>query len=215
MMNVQERLTAIRGLNPEPVAERKAFDIRNLKKGGYVDWDDQTWLVQNVYLYLDVKWKDFSKRKKDYWVTELELVSLNTGKARFVEWEYDDELEVSQTDSIVQLRDIQYDGRSIKHRELEEIAEEEEVEVIVDGTTYAYVEDDTWAGLFMKTGDSKEGSAKKGTPMRAYEFASAKDTYLTIETWHEDDDDRPQREAFVSHEIKANLFEVLQRSVVK
>lgn len=210
MMNVQERLTAIRGLTPAPVAERKSFDIRNLKKGGYVDWDVQTWLVQNIYLYLDVKWKDFSKRKKDYWVTELELYSLNTGKVRFVEWEYDDELEVSQTDSIVQLRDIQYDGRSIKHRDLEEIAEEEEGEVIVDGTTYFYVEDDTWAGLFMKAGGSKEG-----TKMRAYEFASRKDTYLTIETWHEEDDDRPEREAFVSHEIKANLFDVLQTSVVK
>ena len=206
-MNVQERLAAIRGLNPAPVAERKTFDIRNLKNGGYVDWDDQTWLVQNVYLYLDVKWKDFSKRKKDYWVTELELVSLNTGKVRFVEWEYDDELEVSQTDSTVQLRDIQYDGRSIKHRDLEEIAEEEEGDVVVDGTTYSYVEDDTWAGLFTKAGGSKEG-----TPMRAYEFASRKDTYLTIETWHEDDDDRPEREAFVSHEIKGSLFEVLQTS---
>lgn len=210
MINVQERLTAIRGLNPAPVTERKTLDIRNLKKGGYVDWNDQTWLVQNVYLYLDVKWKDFSKRKKDYWVTELELYSLNTGKVHFVEWEYDDELEVSQTDSIVQLRDIQYDGRSIKHRDLEGIAEEEEGEVIVNGTKYFYVEDDTWAGLFMKAGGSKEG-----TPMRAYEFASQKDTYLTIETWHEEDDDRPEREAFVSHEIKANLFDVLQTAVVK
>jgi len=210
MMNVQERLTAIRGLNPVSVTERKSFDIRNLKKGGYVDWDDQTWLVQNVYLYLDVKWKDFSKRKKDYWVTELELVSLNTGKVCFVEWEYDDELEVSQTDSIVALRDIHYDGRSIKYRDLEDIAEEEEGEVIVAGTTYFYVEDDTWAGLFMKAGGSKEG-----TPMRAYEFASKKDTYLTIETWHEDNDDRPEREAFISHEIKGNLFEVLQTSVFK
>lgn len=215
MINVQERLTAIRGLNPAPVTKRKSFDIRNLKKGGYVDWNDQTWLVQNVYLYLDVKWKDFSKRKKDYWVTELELYSLNTGKVGFVEWEYDDELEVSQTDSIVQLRDIQYDGRSIKHRDLEEIAEEEEGEVIVDGTSYFYVEDDTWAGLFMKAGGSKEDVSKNGTPMRAYEFASQKDTYLTIETWHEEDDEKPEREAFVSHEIKSNLFDVLQTSVFK
>ena len=210
MINVQERLTAIRGLNPAPLTKRKSFDIRNLKQGGYVDWNDQTWLVKNVYLYLDVKWKDFSKRKKDYWVTELELYSLNTGKVGFVEWEYDDELEVSQTDSTVQLRDIQYDGRAIKHRDLEEIAEEEEGEVIVEGTSYFYVEDDTWAGLFMKA-----GSSNKGTPMRAYEFASQKDTYLTIETWHEEDDDRPEREAFLSHEIKGNVFDVLQTSASK
>ena len=210
MMTVQQRLAAIRGLNPAPLAERASFDIRNLKKGGYVDWDGQTWRVQNVYLYLDVKWKDFSKRKKDYWVTELELLSLNTAKVRFVEWEYDDELEVSQTDSTVPLRDIQYNGRAIKHRDLEDIAEEEEGDVVVAGTTYAYVEDDTWAGLFMKAGGSKEG-----TPMRAYEFASRKGTYLTIETWHEDDDDRPEREAFISHGVKANLFEVLQAAAVK
>lgn len=209
MMTVQDRLAAIRGLNPAPIAERKSFDIRNLKKGGYVDWDEQTWLVQNVYLYLDVKWKDFSKRKKDYWVTELELVSLNSGNVRFVEWEYDDELEVSQTDSTVALRDIQYKGRPIKHRDLEDIAEEEEGDVVVDGTTYAYVEDDTWAGLFMKAGGSKQG-----TPMRAYEFASRKGTYLTIEAWHEEDDERPEREAFVSHDVKGHLFEVLQPSAV-
>jgi len=209
MMTVQQRLAAIRGLNPAPLAERQSFDIRHLKKGGYVDWDGQTWLVQNIYLYLDVKWKNFSRRKKDYWVTELELVSLNTAKVRFVEWEYDDELEVSQTDSTVPLRDIQYNGRPIKHRDLEDIAEEEEGNVVVAGTTYAYVEDDTWAGLFMKPGGSK-----KGTPMRAYEFASRKGTYLTIETWHEDDDERPEREAFISHVVNAQLFEVLQTAAV-
>ncbi len=209
MMTVQQRLAAIRGLNPAPLVERQSFDIRHLKKGGYVDWDGQTWLVQNIYLYLDVKWKNFSRRKKDYWVTELELVSLNSAKVRFVEWEYDDELEVSQTDSTVPLRDIQYNGRAIKHRDLEDIAEEEEGNVVVAGTTYAYVEDDTWAGLFMKPGGSK-----KGTPMRAYEFASRKGTYLTIETWHEDDDERPEREAFISHVVNAQLFEVLQTAAV-
>lgn len=210
MINVQERLSAIRGLNPLPAAERKKLDIRSLKKGGYLELDGQTWLVQNVYLYLDVKWKDFSRRKKDYWVTELELYSLNTAEVRYIEWEFDDNLEVSQTDSIVHLRDIQYDGRHIKYSDLEEIADEEEGEVIVDGTTFFYVEDDTWAGLFMKA-----GGAKEGTPMRAYEFASKSGKYLTIETWHEEDDDRPEREAFISHEIKGNVIKVLQTLTVK
>lgn len=205
MTDVATRLAAIRGLNPLPSIEKNKLDITNLKKGGYLELDRQTWKVTNIYLYLDVKWDNFKPRKKDYWVTELELFSLETGKTIYIEWEVDDELEVCQTDSLVKMRDIKFNGKSLSRADLDYIADEEEGTVSYNDTDYAYSEDDTWAGRFIKANGSKDG-----IPMRAYEFESDDDTFLTIETWHEDDDERPDREAFTSHQINSKTISILQ-----
>lgn len=205
MTDVATRLAAIRGLNPLPSIEQNKLDITNLKKGGYLELDGQTWRVNNIFLYLDVKWDNFKPRKKDYWVTELELFSLETGKTTYIEWEIDDELEVCQTDSLVKMRDIKFNGKSLSRTDLDYIADEEEGTVSFNGADYAYSEDDTWAGRFIKANGSKDG-----IPMRAYEFESDDDTFLTIETWHEEDDERPDREAFTSHQINSKTISILQ-----
>ena len=54
----------------------------------------------------------------------------------------------------------------------------------------------------------KSRDDKNGIPMRAYEFESSNGKYLSIETWHEDD--RPEREAFLSHQINTHQISVLQ-----
>lgn len=205
MIDITDRLKAIRGLNPVAEKDRAELEITSLKKGGYIDLNGQTWKVINKFMYLDVKWKNFKRRKNDYWVTEFELFSLNTGESIYIEWEIDDNLEICQTDAMIKLRDIKYNGKNINRKDLEYIADEEEGEVSVNGTTYAYSEDNTWAGLFYK--DTTE---KEGIPMRAYEFEANSGKNLTVETWHEDDDDRPEREAFLSHPIKSQSIVVLQ-----
>lgn len=208
MTDVTHRLAAIRGLNPLSSSEQAKLNIKALKKGGYLELNDQTWKVNNIFLYLDVKWDNFKPRKKDYWVTELELFSLETGETIYVEWEFDDELEVSQTDALVKMRDIKFEGKSLSRKDLEYIADEEEGDVTYNDVTYYYSEEDTWAGRFIKANGSKDG-----IPMRSYEFESEDEkTFLTIETWHEDDDERPQREAFISHEISSKSINVLQVS---
>ncbi|MDH5518032.1 MAG: DUF4178 domain-containing protein [Gammaproteobacteria bacterium] len=205
MSSVSLRLEAIRGLNPLPVEKRKKLDVTSLKKGGYLELDDQTWKVNQLFFYLDVKWYDFSRRKKDYWVTELELFSLNTGKTIYLEWEIDDRLEISKTTALVKLRDIRVGNKAVSRADLDYIADEEEGKVEFNGVSYAYCEEDTWAGLFLKSKDSKAG-----VPMRSYEFESDDEQYLSIETWHKDDKDRPQREAFLSQPINKHSITVLQ-----
>ena len=206
MLDYKARLDAIRGLNPAPMLQREKLNIRDVKKGGYLELNNQTWKVVNVFLYLDVKWANFSRRNKDYWVTELELFSLETGESTFVEWEIDDQLEICQTEKLVKMKDISFNGKALSHSDLEFIAEEEEGEVTVDGVTYIYIDEDSWAGLFFKARGEKEG-----IPFRSYEFESEDNKYLSVEAWHEDvNDDKPEREAFISHSIKPAEISILQ-----
>ena len=199
MNNVQEKLAAIRGLSE--ITSGK--DIRQVDQGGYLEIDSETFKVDVIYKYLDVKWSNFKKRKKNYWVTELQLLNLLTGEKSFLEWEVDDELEVSLTLDQVQLRNIKYNGSVITRHALEEIADEEHGTITLDGTKYHYSEDDTWAALFYRQGDDDP------LEVRMYEFSSDNGTGLTIELW-EDEDNKPEREAFTSKELNPKKITVLQ-----
>jgi hypothetical protein len=205
MQLFQQRLEAIRGLKPLNQAERTALDVRALKKGGYFDLNDQTYRVEKVNRYLDVKWKNFKKRSADYWVTELKLFCLHTGETLYLEWEEDDELEVVQTDNELKLREIIFKGKPVSHADLNNIAEEEYGEVIVNNTTYYYSEDDSWAALFYEDSNSVEG-----IPVRCFEFESDSGTFLTIELWQQSAKEKPEREAFLSHSINPQNIQVLQ-----
>jgi hypothetical protein len=195
----------IRGLDlPQPSAAN-AKTLENLKQGAYLDLHGQTYCVTGIARYLDVKWKDFGKRKHNYWVTELELTHLLSGKVSYIEWEFDDELEVTETLKEIKLRDLSFNGKPLTRADLEYIADEEYGEVRYQGKTFYYVEDDTWAALYYRNGHQDESPF----PVRMYEFAADDDTYLTVEAW-EEGDDRPSREAFLSRPVTARSIVVLQ-----
>ncbi len=202
----QKRRDAIKGLNPLLSRERYKYTIQDVRKGGYISFNGQNFLVVSVSKYLDVKWTLFKKRKKDYFVTELELFSLKTGETSYIEWEFDDKLEIYLTTKEIKLRELTFNGQKIKKNILEDISEEEEGDIEFSGETYSYVEDDTWAGLYFR-----DASVKEGIPVRFYEFESKKGTSLTVEVWYEEvGDDRPEREAFLSSELSSNKIEILQ-----
>lgn len=202
----QKRRDAIKGLNPLHSSDRYKYSIKDVNKGGYISFDGQNWLVGSVSKYLDVKWSTFKKRKKDYFVTELELFSLKTGKKTYLEWEFDDSLEVYQTTKEIKLNQLTSNGQKIKKNVLEGISEEEEGDIKYLGEVYSYIEDDTWAALYFKD----EGTTG-GIPVRFYEFESKKGINLTVEVWYDEvGDDRPEREAFLSTEISSSKIEILQ-----
>jgi len=205
-MNViQQRLEAIRGLTPLDEKQCATLDIKSIKQGGYFELNDETYRVESLSQYLDVKWKNFKKRSQDYWITELKLFSLNSGKTVYLEWEEDDELEICQTDKEIKLRDIHFDGKPITHNAIAFIEDEEYGEVQINGKTYHYSDDDTWAGLFYA--DSKK---EEGIPVRCYEFESDAGDYLTIEMWQQSAKERPEREAFLSHSVNSRSINILQ-----
>lgn len=205
MLDLDQRLKAIRGLTPSVANAAKPLSITEVKAGGYLDIEGNTYLVKQLHRYLDVKWNNFAKRKKDYWVTELQLFNLLSAEDTFLEWEYDDEVEISLTLSQVKLRDILFNGAAITRKNIEDIAEEEQGTVVCRGVKYHYSDDETWAALFYRE-DSQ--AAEK---VRMYEFSSNNDQYLTIELW-ENEDDKPEREAFISKDLALNTLKVLQIS---
>jgi len=210
MNDLKQQLQAIRSLEVLPKQEAQKLDVTHVKKGGFIELNNDTWQIVNYYSYLDVKWDNFSPRKKDYWVIELELYSLTKGIKTFVEWEIDDELEICLTDALITLRDIQYEGKALTRKNLAYIEDEEEGEVDYKGTKYFYSDDDTWAGLFFKNADDAKNKSNS-IPLRMYEFESDDGHYLSIESWHENED-KSEREAFVSHSIKSKDIQVLQTS---
>ncbi len=81
-----KKLDAIRGLKPMAKDERCKFNITDLGVGGYFTLKDQSWLVLELNKYVDVKWRDFSRRKRDEWVYELTIMSLKTGEVKYIEY---------------------------------------------------------------------------------------------------------------------------------
>lgn len=204
MYNTQNQLEMIRGIHPSAYAAPGA-SIKELSVGGYIEFGGAYYHLATVSRYLDVKWNTFKKRKKDYWVYELQLVDLMTSEIRWIEWEYDDELEITETLSRIQLREISHKGQPITFSALAEIADNESGQVSYQGKNYDYVEDDTWAALYYKTEDSEPA------PVRMFEFTSADNQYLTIEAW-DNEDDRPDREAFLSRPLSSSSIRVVQKA---
>jgi hypothetical protein len=85
MTDYRQRFEAIRGLSMHTVGDRPKVDITAVKQGGYIEFGGDTFQVLKLNRYLEVKWEDFSKLKKDYWVTELLLLNLLTGESATIE----------------------------------------------------------------------------------------------------------------------------------
>ena len=205
------RLEAIRGLRPEAGEPIPGKDIRDLGADDYCEIGGEPFRVRRVYRYLDVKWRDFRRRKNDYWITELELLSLRSGELTWVEWEIDDELEIYRTTEKLALRTIQYAGRALRSADLEAIADEEEGIVKAGGQSWEYSEEDTWAARFFPVQRPDDSVDKDGgATLRVYEFEASNGAALSIEAWHEEPDEKPDREAFLSRRESPDRIAVLQ-----
>ena len=64
MNDLKQQLQAIRSLEVLSKQEGQKFDVTDVKKGGFIELNDDTWQIINYYSYLDVKWDDFQHVKK-------------------------------------------------------------------------------------------------------------------------------------------------------
>lgn len=203
-------LDAIRGLRPIPENERHNYDITDLKVGGYFRFRNQNWLVLDISRYLDVKWKNFARRKKDDWTVELTIFSLKTGETGYIEYYEDDEVEIYFTEKEIKLRVL-----GITRSDLADIEDEEEGTIHFEGVSFDYSDNETSANLYFAgymNGD-EDRSPEDADKVRFYEFEAANGNCITIEAWVEDaTDDRPDREAYLSSEVNTSDIVVLQLS---
>ena len=178
-------------------ADKKSFDkrfalIRKLDKSRLTDEEEQlnltimdaeegtfftcfgdTYYVMEVNQYQETT--DDFKIIKDFFVTELTCLCLETGHTGHFEWEYDDELEVSITlDQTNFKRITDSEGQAVDEDDLDQIVDDEDC-IVYAGETFLY--DDDWAALYKKqSGTSEE--------VYMYEFKNESATLsITIEEW--------------------------------
>lgn len=171
----QERFSAIRTLDAKnlvPDAEQASLSIRDIGKSGFFTYFGNTYCVRDLATYEETS-EDFKKRK-GYIITELTCLCLETGQTVNFEWEYDDELEVSQTLERLHFRNLKDDaGQGIDEDDLDQIVDDNDV-IVLNGENFWY--EDDWAALYQR------GSKEEKVYM--YEFENESHSkFLTVEEW--------------------------------
>ena len=183
-MDTARKFDLMRLLIATPLDKRHTLSLLDLKKGSFIQMGDNTLFVEDVYTYED---------KKESW-KEFKLVDVMTLEVTFMEVEEDDSIIVTLTEREVKMRDLPDTD------DIEEMSEEEEGEIVVDGTRFYY--DDDYKAKFSREG--KSGKEK----VYFYDFEADNGKLLTIEEWG-DKENGWEYQAFISSEINASNIEIL------
>jgi len=174
-----QRFSLIRTLAPDKVLskeEQTRLTIMDAGVGDCFTCFGSTYFIQEINKYQEAG-EDYSKLK-DYFVTELTCLCLETGTVGHFEWEIDDELEVSITLEQTKFKRLTDDeGRPIDEDDLDQIIEDED-SIVYAGETFDY--DDDWAAVYRRNGKEEQ--------VYMYEFVNERSSmFLTIEEWQDGD----------------------------
>lgn len=197
----QTRIDIIRELSPMPEANRHRYDLRNIKTGGYFTFNGENWKVQSISRYQETQWNFQRDKRCEVW--ELEVISLKTAEIHFIEWEFDDQLEIHMTENHLKFRDITDENdQRIGKSDLDRLSDQEGG-VKYKGKTYWYDDDESWAAKFFRN-----NQGNKPERVRFYEFKTKNGDGLTIEAWY--DEDERECDIWTSREVKARNIQVIQ-----
>ncbi|MEA1955350.1 MAG: DUF4178 domain-containing protein [Campylobacterota bacterium] len=201
----QKRREYIAGLNQLiPLSKQHQYTIKDLKKGSYLSIGKENFTVLSTSTYLETKWENFKKKKNDYYITELELFCIGSGEVRYIEWEEDDEIEAYITTGVLALKSLKHQNKPVTKKTLDNIAENEEGILTVNGVEYHYDDEDTFSALY-------NSDKHTDIPVRVFEFYCDNAKSLSVEFWYDDNDDiKPEKEAFFSEELNLTTLTVLQ-----
>jgi hypothetical protein len=187
LRNIDKRFDAVRAM-PPPIAEgeRHRRSIEEVGRNGYLGLAGSTWRVEDVSHY---------QEKKNRWY-ELELIGIESGETRFLEWERDDGLEVSFNAPRFSLRNL-----GLTSDEIEAMSEADEGTISHAGRRYEY--DDDYGATFHR------GGAGEGEKVYFYDFETADERYgLAVEEWG-DAEDGYSYEVYLSEYLDPDAIEVL------
>lgn len=187
LRRIEKQFDAIRAMpTPIPPHERHRHTIENVQAGGYVRVRGGLYRVVEVSHY---------QQKKERWF-ELELFGLEDGETLYVEWERDDEVEISINEPKFKLREL-----GVSADEIEAMSDEEEGELSIGGRTFHY--DDDYKATFHR------GGASDGEKVYCYDFETRDERHcLTVEEWG-DESDGYEYEVYVSEYADVDAVEVL------
>ena len=174
-----QRFSLIRTLDPAKLLsdeDQTRLTIMDARKGDFFTCFDNTYYIQEINTYQETS-ENF-KKLKDYYVTELTCLCLETGAVGHFEWEYDDELEVCITlDQIKFNRITDDEGQAIDEDDLDQIVEDEDT-IVYAKETFHY--DDDWAAIYRRNGKEEK--------VYMYEFENERSSlFITIEEWQNED----------------------------
>ena len=172
-----QRFSIIRTLAPDKMLskeEQARLTIMDAGVGDCFTCFGSTYIVQEINKYQEAS-ENYSKLK-DYFVTELTCLCLETGVVTYFEWEIDDELEVCLTLDQTRFKQLtDEEGQPIDEDDLDQIVDDEDT-IVHAGETFDY--DDDWAAVYRRNGREEQ--------VYMYEFVNdASSMFLTIEEWQD------------------------------
>ncbi|WP_320041937.1 DUF4178 domain-containing protein [uncultured Desulfobacter sp.] len=186
-----QRFSLIRTLAPDKVLspeEQTRLTIMDAEVGDCFTCLSSTYFIQEINKYQEANEK--YTKLKDYFVTELTCLCLETGTVGHFEWEIDDELEVCITLNQIKFKQLTDDeGQPVDEDDLDQIVDDEDC-VVYAGDTFEY--DDDWAAVYRRNGKEER--------VYMYEFVNDHSSmFLTIEEWQ--DEDKEEYRIYISKPV--------------
>ena len=196
----QHRLERIRNIRPEdvvPQKDRGRLTVMDLKPNGFFELEDRHYSVSEICAYEETS-EDYA-RKLDYTVTEMVCLEMETGKTVHVEFEFDDELEVTVSMERISFSDLADEaGEAVDADDLDQIVSDKDC--MVYGAEKFWYEDD-WAAVY-----NCRGKAEK---VVMYEFENDSGTkYITVEEWAPAEK-KPEYRVFLSRPVKPSKIRII------
>jgi hypothetical protein len=190
LRRLDRQFDAIRAM-PEPIPSRDRYrhGIEGVGLGDYVRLSGELYRVETVSEY---------REKASSWY-ELELFGLTSGTTTHLEWEKDDEVEVTVNGPELSLAEI-----GVTADQVEAMSEEERGSISYDGRTYHY--DDDYGAVYQRGGSTDDDSEEK---VYFYDFETRDERYcLAIEEWG-DANSGYEYAAFVGEYVEPDTIEVV------
>lgn len=187
LRRLDQQFDAIRAMPaPVPPALRHQKSVEELGVGGYLRVAGELYTVTEVNVY---------RERGGHW-TELALFGLTTGETRSLEWEKDDEIEISFNGSSRSLREL-----GVGSDRIEEMADDEAGHIDVDGRRFHY--DDDYGAHFCR------GGTGEPVPVYFYDFETRDERFvLSVEEWGSAQDGY-EYEAYVAEYMEPEEIEIL------
>ncbi len=169
--------------NVLPNKKRHVITKESLSKAAFLRIGSETFSVVEKFKFKEGRWVWF----------ELKLFSLKDGRTLFLEYEEDDELEITLYDRSPRFKDLNIDGR-----DLEYFDDEEEGSFQFEGKTFFYEESDK--ALRFSDEDPK------GESFYYWEFEDEEgEVFLSVEKWDD------EYEVSIGHEVEETEVEILSK----